>query len=135
MSLIAFLATLPALTKSTTPPAMPEWQSLRYSKKQRLDIRPVLWSLRNKPQDWEWQRGRDTIGHIPSGHSFWVYSMDYHLHNSTQCSCTQAREGRFSFIQRRQFGRAFASWRRWQKKQFATPRIEAINKEFRQHFI
>lgn len=48
-------------TKPATPVFGPRWHS-----RSRLDIRPVLWSLRNRPE--EWQQGEYTLIHAPSKH-------------------------------------------------------------------
>lgn len=134
-TMFAFLATLPAL-KSKTPPVMPDWSSLRQSKKARLDIRPVVWSLLNKPEDWKWGYNNYTIYHVKSNHQFWVTSGPYRLYGADHCSCQQVADGTgFSIAQRYKFGVAFRAWKRWERTQRVVPRVEAINKEFRQHFV
>jgi hypothetical protein len=64
----------------------------------RLDARPVIWSLRNNPQDWTVERDdsyhRTIIRHVPSQHEFVVGSFrqsEYtRLLYSNGCSCHDA---------------------------------------------
>ena len=49
---------------------MPTFPHRWWRSQNRLDIRPVLWSLRNMPQDWSIDQ--HTITHNPSKHEFWI---------------------------------------------------------------
>lgn len=127
--------TLAAIEK--TPPQFgPQpWHSRGY-----LDARPVIWSLRNRPEQWERRNvtGYDDnyciMYHKPSRHSF--YETGWGL-QSASCSCTghPARGGRFSFAQRWQVRAAFRHWRRTWGRQQRLAEISKINEQFTAHFV
>lgn len=98
----------------------------------RLDIRPVLWSLRNRPGEWE--QGEYTLTHRPSKHEFWTANgfLFYSLYRTEGCSCQSVRYGKFSLIQKFQFSMARIGWR-WRNPQ--SPRMAEINAQFAEHFI
>lgn len=107
----------------------PRWHS-----HSRLDIRPVLWSLRNRPE--EWSQTEYTLRHDPSGHEFWIANgfWFYGLYGSDDnCSCTKVRGGAFSFIQKVQF--AFSRRRVAAiDRERVSARLAKINDQFRDHF-
>ena len=128
---LAFLALAPAKAKSDEPPTFTKrpWHS-----RGRLDIRPVLWSLRNRPQDW--RADHYTLTHVPSAHKFWIANgfFFYGLWASNGCSCQREREGAFSIIQKFQFGAARRAWARatWAAAQGDR---DQVNAQFASHFI
>jgi hypothetical protein len=98
----------------------------------RLDIRPVLWSLRNRPEEWE--QNEFTIVHKPSKHEFWIANgfWFYSLYRA-DCSCTKAAGGKFSYIQKVQFSfarRAVAALERARRN----AELAQINVQFAEHF-
>lgn len=99
----------------------------------RLDIRPVLWSLRNRPEEWEQSEYRLT--HTPSQHTFWIGNgfWFYSLHDAN-CSCTQVSGGKFSFIQKIQF--SFARRRVSEiQRSLRSAQLAKINAQFSEHFM
>lgn len=114
--MLAFMAAVPA-TRATAEdvveaPALPTFVPRWWHRRDRLDARPVAWSLRNRPQDWEWRTEDTTIVHKPSKHVFWVGNgpMSYRLYDA-DCSCTTTR-GKFQRMQARWvFGSAYQHWR------------------------
>lgn len=100
----------------------------------RLDIRPVLWSLRNRPE--EWQQTEFTLLHKPSRHEFWTANgfFFYALYRADGCSCTRARGGAFSLIQKFQFGAARRRVARMERARMSAELI-GINAQFAGHFL
>lgn len=100
----------------------------------RLDFRPVIWSLRNRPDEWEWGHGHYCIVHKPSRHEIWVSSglEYYNLYNAGGCSCTRlSTRTKPSWWDRRRFHSAFKAWRRSHGQTDSA----AINRQFAAHFI
>lgn len=100
----------------------------------RLDIRPVLWSLRNRPEEWE--QTEFTLDHVPSKHRFWTANgfWFYSLYEANGCSCQKVRHGSFSFIQKIQF--AFARRTVARADRFKrNAELAAINTHFAEHFV
>lgn len=98
----------------------------------RLDLRPVAWSLRNRPEEWRPSSPGITIEHVPSGHVFWVGNgiAYYDLHSADRCSCT-------SVISRpllRDRLRFHFAYREWLGQQEAA-RMANINRQFATHFL
>jgi len=125
MTLFAFLAPMPA--PKAEAPALPEFKPRSWYRPDRLDARPVTWSLRNHPEEWVWGNTRRfTIIHKPSKHEFWVSLGSYHLWRA-DCSC-RTTEGKFQFGQTFAFARAF----RWWRRNYGTPRVD---EQFASHFI
>lgn len=98
----------------------------------RLDIRPVLWSLRNRPEEWEQLKYR--LVHKPSNHQFWTANglFFYSLHDAN-CSCTKVRGGGFSLIQKLQFAFARRHVLAIARRQ-ASAELAQINAHFTEHF-
>lgn len=119
-------------TKAPLPRFRPRW----WFRSDRLDARPVAWSLRNHPEEWRWRQygpgsfSDSVIEHIPSKHMFWVHMRGYYrLHADVDCSCTSASQGgRFQKFQQRMFGRAFRHWLRHQR-----PVVDSD--QFAAHFV
>jgi hypothetical protein len=109
-------AAVAAIAAIDVPAKLPTFKPRWWYSSQRLDARPVAWSLINRPEDWEWGRypngedGRLIILHKPSVHEFWVGSGRgfYRLH-SADCGCSSTR-GRFQHFQQGLFHRAFTQW-------------------------
>ncbi len=113
------------------PEGFPDISKPPWHSRNRLDIRPVLWSLRNRPQ--EWRRGNYTLDHIPSGHRFWIANGFFHysLYEANGCSCRRENhDGHFSLIQKIEFGAAYKAWRKSRE-----PDRAQINAQFASHFI
>lgn len=102
-----------------------------------LDIRPVLWSLRNRPNEWTYDRGRYCIEHKPSRHEFWISNgfWFYRLYEAHGCSCKSDARGSFSFLQKIAFDRAYNHWKRNHADAIRAKEAAKINEQFRQHFL
>ena len=134
-TLLAFLAALP-MAVDRAPATVPVFTKRPWHSRNHLDIRPVLWSLRNRPQDWNIGSGHYTIDHTPSQHEFWIANgfFFYGLYNANGCSCNHGGEGSFSLIQKFQFGSALRAWRRSQQSA-VQERRDQVNAQFSSHFI
>lgn len=122
----------------------PKWKSetaqaptfgRRWHSWSRIDIRPVLWSLRNRPE--EWHQDGYTLVHKPSKHGFWTGNgfWFYGLYDSNNCSCTsRPSHGRFSLIQKFQFGLARRTVARLERTR-ANAELVGINSQFAEHFL
>src|SRR5262245_46164259 len=103
MDLLAFL-TVPAIAAVSVTEAdetLPAFKRRWWHSARRLDARPVVWSLRNRPQDWEWAHREYTIRHKPSDHVFWVANgPGFYALYEANCSCTSRSDrGRFQRLQ------------------------------------
>lgn len=131
MDFLAFLtaAGAAAVADADTKPAeLPTFRPRWWHREDRLDARPVMWSLRNRPEEWEWRHQPYTITHRPSKHTFWVGNgWGFYSLYDADCSCTRSR-GRFQRFQQGAFGRAFRQWRRQQ-----APIIDQA--QFAAHFV
>lgn len=128
----AFLAPMAAKAAEMKPalPAVfkPRW----WYSEERLDARAVIWSLRNRPQEWKYTyESRDMkITHVPSNHEVWIsWYMDYRL-EARHCGCSS--RGAWQLFQTLAVGRAIRAWRRWERKQRGPDPIHA---QFQSHFI
>src|SRR4051812_43776307 len=97
--MLAFLAivpaTRPATVETTEAPTLPTFASRWWYRPDRLDARPVAWSLRNRPEDWGWQHEGITIVRKPSEHVFWVANGPmFHGLYDANCSCNRTN-GKF----------------------------------------
>lgn len=137
MNILAFLALAAAAKPARTdaPPArpcLPNFKRRWWYSERRLDARPVIWSLKNHPEEWRYRfQSRDMlITHSPSRHSVWfLFHMGYRL-DADGCSCsTRNKWQRFQLFS---VGRAVRAWRRWEARQNPT---ESIDVQFRSHFI
>ena len=138
-TLLSFVAAMPGLLAPKAEPAIPVMPEFKNPPKDRLDVRPVCWSMRNHPQDWQFTEF--TLRHRPSGHDFWIASgFSYYRLYEARCSCMSVGNGRFSVRQKLMFHRAM---RTLQKLQRETPsdikarerkRIADINAHFMTHF-
>lgn len=121
--------------KAELPVFGPRWHSFS-----RLDIRPVLWSLKNHPE--EWVEDRYVIRHKPSNHEFWIANgLFFHrLYDSHGCSCQSNGVGSFSLIQKVQFRFALVRWRMSAlggraAKIAAANAASRVDAQFAKHFI
>lgn len=78
MDILAFLpAAIAAVVRkpdTAEPPKLPTFEPRWWHKPGRLDARPVMWSLRNRPDEWE-PADRPPVWllrHKPSGHVFHI---------------------------------------------------------------
>lgn len=135
-NMLAFLPAAVAAVLSTTtekaePPALPTFKPRWWHNRNRLDARPVMWSLRNRPDDWEWRNEPHTLRHKPSKHIFWVANGPgfYHLYETDGCSClSSSNRGKFQRFQQIKFWHAFRCWRRHQP-----PPVD--QQQFAAHFV
>lgn len=131
LSYLAFLLPMAiTATKTTEAPRLPTFASRWWFKSNRLDARPVAWSLRTRPQDWEWEHEDYTIRHKPSQHIFWIANgLGYYRLYDANCSCTSRSDnGRFQHFQQMVFHRAFKCWRQQQH-----PAVDT--QHFASHFV
>lgn len=83
--------------ETETKPALPVFKRRWWHRSDRLDARPVLWSLRNRPE--EWRPSYLTVLHVPSGHEFWCTWPCNGLYRAG-CSCdTRGEENHFQVFQ------------------------------------
>ena len=99
----------------------------------RLDARPVAWSLRNHPEEWKFKEGYigKILVHIPSQHQFWVGSQPYRLHRA-ECSCHSHSRGKFHFGQHKIFKQAY---RQWYARMIEPRHPTNIHEQFCSHFV
>lgn len=106
MDVLAFL-TAPiaaALAKvEAKPDQLPTFKPRWWYRPHRLDARPVIWSLKNRPEEWEYDSHPPYwVQHIPSGHRFWIatFSGPAHLVSASGCGCLQrSNRGRLQLFQ------------------------------------
>jgi hypothetical protein len=101
----------------------------------KLDIRPVCWSLRNRPEEWERQvvnRNLIMFTHTPSSHYFYTDGSHtgVRLRQETRCGCT-AYANDFTAVQRLQFCLAADDW--WRQRRQAE--LNKTRKHFEEHFV
>jgi hypothetical protein len=78
--------------KETTPPV---FKKLPGFTDDRLDARPVIWSLQHRPEEWSWVRqdphpmgkARGYLRHNPSEHIFVAVGESSQLYSADNCSC------------------------------------------------
>ena len=90
-------------------PKLPEFKSRWWHRQSRLDVRPVIWSIYNHPE--EWTPTRYCMFHKPSRHEFWVGGRP-HLWRAN-CGCN-SHGGYFQLFQGFAFKRAVRWWRNQQ---------------------
>lgn len=93
-------------------PSLPDFKPRWWYRSDRLDARPVIWSLYNHPEEWEWQHVGYRINHKPSSHMFWVANgRGYYRLDSVgvPCGCLSAG-GYFQMFQQIAFHKAFTWW-------------------------
>lgn len=114
--------------QEVTESILPCFKSRWWYRRDKLDARPVAWSLRNRPQDWEWQTTRLKLRHIPSKHVFWTGVGGCFLYDAN-CGCSHTR-GRFQRFQSMFVMKPAV--RAWQRLQIAS-RYQP--EHFASHFI
>jgi len=110
MEILSFLAPLAALAAPAKIDEKPTFAPRWWYSKRRLDARPVIWALANRPADFRWQTEGLTLVHTPSKHVFWTGSHNVGLYDA-ECSCSTETNGRFQRFQVRGFRRAVRAWR------------------------
>ena len=108
-------------------PALPSFNPRWWYRSDRLDARPVIWSLKNRPEDWEQGEYPWLIRHHPTGH---VFSMiPVRLVGPEDCSCVhRSNQGRFQLFQC--FALERAIWRK-----LHPPRPPIDHEQFSAHFV
>lgn len=112
-------------------PELPTFKPRWWYRNDRLDARPVIWSLKNRPEEWEPadRRPHWMLKHKPSGHVFRIAFGPARLVAPTDCGCLQNSVGRFQ---------RFQSWRlKWAAAEWIskneTPPVD--HEQFANHFI
>jgi hypothetical protein len=85
----------------TERPALPTFPPRSWHRPDRLDARPVIWSLDNHPEEWEPADERPywLLLHKPSGHVFRIAGGLARLTAPDECSCLRASGGYFQLFQ------------------------------------
>lgn len=129
---LAFLmpAAAPVAKAITAEPKMPTFKPRFWYDPNKLDARAMIWSLDNRPQDWE-HSGEPSYGyftHIPSGHRFLDHTWyQGGVLSNTDCDCSSRSQYQFGHTRavknamRKLFDRTVNAW--------------AINEQFANHFI
>lgn len=118
--------------KAVCPQFKPKW----WYKPKRLDARPMIWSLRNKPEDWQMHESGYHLIHMPSQHHYATDPrMEYRPLPTSDCGCGTAYAG-YQPFQTFSIGRAVRSWLRWNDKRKELERqVEVnLNAQFHSHF-
>lgn len=101
-----------AAPNEAVPASRPTFPRKWWFKSDRLDARPVAWSLYNRPDDWKLSDSECRLIHTPSNHKFWVGNGlgSYRLYDAN-CSCfSRSNNGKFQIFQQVTFHRAFRHW-------------------------
>ena len=100
MTILAFMAA-PAKADVETQPPLPTFKPRWWYDPNRLDARPVIWSLENRPEEWECHRPGIFlhVRHKPSGHDFVADTVDTGLVDDSRCGCRSLTNGRFQIFQ------------------------------------
>lgn len=140
VSLIAFRPDAGDEAMIHSKPVLPVFKPRFWWSPDRLDVRPVLWSMRNKPEDWAVQRlprprfDGGWMLHTPSQHSFQVggfWAGDRAgLRNSRNCGCSQSSK-KFHTGQAHRFNRM--AWKFFRAE--GARQGVAVAKEFHSHFV
>lgn len=133
----------PQATAVESTHALPTFEPRWWHSANKLDARPMIWSLYNRPQDWEFiPVGYPFFRHKPSGHSFYASRMDspspiakYRLANSEGCSCAMTTK-RYQRFQSWFVGRAYHHWRKtYWNPTHVHPAQEKVRNQFAAHFV
>lgn len=92
---------------------LPTFEARWWFSRNRLDARPVAWSLINRRSDWEYSESgtRNVLVHKPSKHEFWVGSgKGYYRLYEADCGCSTTG-GRFQMFQQGLIDKAYQQWR------------------------
>ena len=114
----------------TLPTFKPRW----WYSPDRLDARPVMWYLRNRPEEWEPADNRPYwfLRHKPSRHTFRIAGPAIGL-ASANCDCSSRSDrGRFQVFQNIAFRAAVRTWMR-QHERALRPPID--HEQFAAHFV
>ncbi len=129
MTCLALLAPLLPAKIDSAVQMLPQFKPRWWYRRERLDARPVIWSLDHRPEEWKLNyRGEDyeNLLHLPSGHS--LYSAPNILMGRlvADCSC---RDRQWQIFQVFGVRRAI---RRWQSAHGGSV---TLADQFRGHFI
>lgn len=124
----------------------PSFEPLDWFDPNRLDARPLIWSLQNRPNEWKeednirvshdtWRNG---IKHVPSEHYFITEGFGLAYMTANYCDCTRGPRTYFQRGQSRALKRAVRDWR--QRKIDAAAAAErakypARARQFASHFF
>ncbi len=129
------IAPAAASAAQNLPRFKPRW----WYRKDRLDARPVIWSLYNHPEEWDTVRPNGNralrpysyFQHKPSNHYFRIWAGECHLLEQTECGCQSATRGRFQVFQKSGLRKAAQWWENYYKHP-----LPALNPQhFAGHFI
>ncbi len=127
MTFLALLA--PLLPVKIDDASLPQFKPRWWYSRERLDARPVIWSLDNRPEEWKLKhRGEDyeNLLHLPSGHYLYTTLGILMGHLVADCSC-QGRD--WQIFQILGVRRAIRRWRS------AHDGGVTLADQFRGHFI
>ncbi len=65
-------------------PVMPEFKPKWWYRSDRLDARPTIWSLENRPEEWRVVFQSDSVRHEPSDHYYTTYGTMFSM-----CTCSR----------------------------------------------
>lgn len=154
MDVLAFLSLAAVARKPEVvegPPAKPDFAPRWWYRADRLDARPVIWSIKNRPEEWqainsydgcEVKRRADfwAFGymlHVPSQHKFYIRSGEMARLSSApgmeldgDCGCFTASRGRLQPFHSLMLKSAAQGWFR---QKFPEPVLD--HSHFQSHFI
>lgn len=109
-----------AIAADAPKPTMPTFKWKWWYSSDRLDARSVIWSLENRPEEWEMPSYSSiSVQHKPSAHRFSIYGG-----MSADCGCSQLR---FQWGQRKRLGKAVTAFIRRQNT--------ITQHQFQNHFL
>lgn len=129
MTVPAFMGTPIKLEQEVEDKHIPTFKPRWWYSRDALDLRPVIWSLENHPEEWRWDRETSRLIHIPSKHEFADHTWSYiggTLRSSAGCSCISSRH-EYQIGHRAALVKAMRA--------FAEKRTPAVNDQFRSHFV
>ncbi len=120
-------------------PKVPTWKPRWWYDLRKLDARPVIWSLKNRPQDWRYDRYPRpiTIIHTPSNHEFWITMGSSYLYRTDGCGCQRSKEQKFQKGQHFRLRWALRQWNRHYHQKLNEPSKQKKidqHKHFQEHF-
>lgn len=118
----------PLFVPTAMADALPVFKSRWWYSDKRLDARPVIWSLDNRPEEWVLLgpgKDHERLCHMPSDHKLWTRGL---IKGDLQARCSCSGRG-WQIFQRASLRRAM---NRWIRKHGARP---ALAEQFAAHFV